>query len=179
MNNATTISRAGAGAAALVLVTGAALAGQASAKDGADDNPRPSDAGTSASRTADQSSRVTDDSRARAASDDSARASSSSRARRAVRGNCTAATDWKLTAKARNGRIEVEFEVDSNVAGQRWTYKIRHDRTVIASGVRTTTAPSGSFSVEKRLRDVAGKHTISATARNARTGESCRATVRM
>ncbi len=48
---------------------------------------------------------------------------------------------------------------------------------MFASGRRTTTAPSGSFSVERRTTDRAGTQRISATARNSRTGEVCRATL--
>ena len=183
MNTATTITRLGATTAALVLLTGAALAGPAAAKDGADDNPSISDDSTN--RTA------TDDNPAASAttappaappttipgtsSDDSTtRASSKNRARAVKRGSCSAATDWKLKAKPRDGRMEVEFEVDSNRTGQRWTYTLLHDGTVKASGTRTTRAPSGSFSVERRLPNAPGVHTFSATATNVSTGETCR-----
>jgi hypothetical protein len=92
-----------------------------------------------------------------------------------VRGDCSGSTNWTLKAKPDDGRMEVEFEVDSNRTGQRWTYTIRHDGVVKASGRRTTTAPSGSFSVERRIADAPGAHRITATAKNARTGEICRA----
>ena len=169
MTTTSTITRFGATTAALLL-TGAAIAGPASAKDGADDNPSISDG--SANRAAADNPR--------AGSDDSAtRVSSTSRARKVTRGNCTAATDWKLKAKPRDGRMEVELEVDSNRVGQRWTYTLRHDGIVKASGTRITRAPSGSFSVERRLPDAPGVHQISARAVNASTGETCRASVRI
>lgn len=95
------------------------------------------------------------------------------------RGSCTAASDWKLKAKPDDGRLEVEFEVDSNRVGQRWTWTIRHDGRTVRSGRRTTRAPSGSFEVERRVVDARGRHTISATARNRRTGELCRAWLRI
>jgi hypothetical protein len=94
------------------------------------------------------------------------------------RGNCSASTDWKLKAKPDDGRLEVEFEVDSNRNGQRWTWSIRHDGSVVHSGRRTTLPPSGSFSVERRVVDAPGRHRISATAKNLRTGEICRASLR-
>ena len=96
-----------------------------------------------------------------------------------VRGDCSARTDWKLKAKPDDATLEVEFEVDSNRSGQRWTWSIRHDGTVVASGRRTTQPPSGSFSVERTVRDAPGTHRISATARNLRTGETCRASLRV
>jgi hypothetical protein len=94
-------------------------------------------------------------------------------------GDCSARTDWKLKAKPDDGRIEVEWEVDQNRNRQVWTWTIRHDGRTVASGRRTTRAPSGSFSVERRIVDAAGKHRVSATARNVRTGEVCRASVRI
>ena len=94
-----------------------------------------------------------------------------------VRGDCSARTDWKLKAKPDDGRMEVEFEVDSNRNGQVWTWTLRSNRSVFASGRRTTQAPSGSFSVERRTGDSAGTQRISATARNARTGETCRSSL--
>lgn len=171
MNTVTTITRLGATAAALVLLTGAAVAGPAWAKDGADDNPSISD---------DSTNRGTTDDNPGTSSDDSTdRASSKNRARAVKRGSCSAATDWKLKAKPRDGRMEVEFEVDSNRTGQRWTYTLSHDGVVKASGTATTRAPSGSFSVERRLPNASGVHTFSAVAKNASTGETCRASLKI
>jgi hypothetical protein len=203
MNTATTITRLGATTTALVLLTGAALAGPAAAKDGADDNPSISDDSTnrtatddnpsagddSATRSAtDDNPSAGDDSATRSATDDNpgtsgddstTRASSKNRARAVKRGSCSAATDWKLKAKPRDGRMEVEFEVDSNRTGQRWTYTLLHDGTVKATGTRTTQAPSGSFSVERRLPDAPGVHTFGAVAKNASTGETCQASLKI
>jgi hypothetical protein len=94
-----------------------------------------------------------------------------------VRGDCANRADWKLKAKPSDGRMEVEFEVDSNRVGQTWTWTLRSNGSVFASGKRTTKAPSGSFSVERRTSDVGGSQRISATARNTRTGEVCRASL--
>ena len=38
-----------------------------------------------------------------------------------VRGDCSSSADWKLKAKPDDGHIEVEFEVDTNRSGRRWT----------------------------------------------------------
>jgi hypothetical protein len=43
------------------------------------------------------------------------------------------------------------------------------------SGASTTVGRSGSFSVERRIVDAPGAHRITATAKNPRTGETCRA----
>jgi len=88
-------------------------------------------------------------------------------------GNCSAATDWKLKAGHRDGRIEVEFEVDSNRNGQTWRVRILDNTVLRFSGTRVTRAPSGSFSVERTIRNMAGRDSIVARARNLATGELC------
>lgn len=63
-------------------------------------------------------------------------------------GNCSSAATWKLKAKERDGAVEVEFEVDSNVVGQTWAFTLSGPGGVLTSGSRTTSAPSGSWSAE-------------------------------
>ena len=63
-------------------------------------------------------------------------------------GSCGGPT-WKLKAQPDDGRVQIEFEVDSNVVGQTWTVKIADNGSTVFSGTRRTTAPSGSFSVER------------------------------
>jgi DUF4097 and DUF4098 domain-containing protein YvlB len=88
-------------------------------------------------------------------------------------GSCTGASDWKLKAKADNGRIEVEFEVDQNVSGDRWRVKIRHDGDLAFRGTRTTRGASGSFEVRIVENDTAGSDAFRARARNLSTDEVC------
>ena len=88
-------------------------------------------------------------------------------------GSCTAASDWKLKAKADDGMIEVEFEVDSNRAGQTWHVTLLKNGTQFFSGNKVTKAPSGSFEVSRRTANPAGADTIKGRATNAATGESC------
>jgi hypothetical protein len=92
-----------------------------------------------------------------------------------ARGNCSRSTDWQLRAKAEDGRIRVRFDVDSNRSGQQWIYTIRRDGAVTASGKRTTKSSGGSFRVERAVADAPGTNRITATARNAKTREYCRA----
>ena len=94
------------------------------------------------------------------------------------RGSCTGSTDWKLKAGSDDGRIEVEAEVDSNVVGQTWRWRLLHNGDVTARGTRTTGAPSGSFDVRRLVVDLAGADTIALRARQPRTGEVCRGSVR-
>jgi hypothetical protein len=88
-------------------------------------------------------------------------------------GNCTASTDWKLKAKADNGRIEVEFEVDSNRNGQTWNVRLQDNGVILDRTSRTTQAPSGSFEYRRLIANRAGTDHITAFARNRTTGETC------
>jgi hypothetical protein len=89
-------------------------------------------------------------------------------------GHCSRASDWKLKLKLDDGRIETEFEVDQNRNGQRWRVVLRRDGAVFFRGIRTTRPPSGSFEVERRPVNRAGRDRISARAVNLRSGEVCR-----
>lgn len=92
-------------------------------------------------------------------------------------GSCRAGTDWKIKAKADDGRIEVEAEVDSNKVGQSWSWKFKDNGAVFATGTSTTTAPSGSFEVERKTANKAGTDNFVFRAVNPKSGEVCRATV--
>lgn len=90
-----------------------------------------------------------------------------------AQGSCSASSDWKLQAKPRDGRLEVEFEVDSNVNGQRWQVQLSDNGVTFFQGSRTTAGPSGSFEVHSRTANRAGADQIMARATNSRTGETC------
>ena len=51
---------------------------------------------------------------------------------------CSGSADWKLKLSPQDGRIEVEYEVDSNVCGQRWRVRITKNGNQIFRGARTT-----------------------------------------
>ena len=93
-------------------------------------------------------------------------------------GDCSGLADWKLKAGPENGRIEVEGEVDSNRAGQRWTWVLRHNGTRIADGVRYTAGASGSFTVRRTPRNLAGTDTFVFRAVRPATGQVCRGVLR-
>jgi hypothetical protein len=88
-------------------------------------------------------------------------------------GSCSGRSDWKLKLSPQDGRIEVEYEVDSNVVGQRWRVRIAHDGVVIFRDVRITKAPSGSFTVRLLTRNHVGTDGFRARARNLATDELC------
>lgn len=88
-------------------------------------------------------------------------------------GACSGSADWKLKAGKDNGKIEVEFEVDSNRVGQSWRVKIRDNGNLRLRATYTTQAPSGSFSAERRIANLAGSDHIVARARNLASGQVC------
>jgi hypothetical protein len=92
-------------------------------------------------------------------------------------GSCSAASQWKLSAKADDGRIEAEFEVDQNVVGDTWKVLLKDNGVTFFKGQRVTKAPSGSFEVKRFTADRAGSDTISARAKNLSTGETCAGSV--
>jgi hypothetical protein len=94
-------------------------------------------------------------------------------------GACSAGAVWELKAKHDDGLIEVEFEVDSNRVGQLWRVRLVDNGVVVFRGTRRTVAPSGSFSVERRIADRAGTDTIRGVARHLATGQRCVGRVRL
>jgi hypothetical protein len=88
-------------------------------------------------------------------------------------GSCSAGSTWKLKLSPENGQIEVDFEVDSNVVGQTWRVRLRHNGEVFFRGTRTTQPPSGSFEVHRVAPNAAGTDTFAARAVNPDTGETC------
>jgi hypothetical protein len=92
-------------------------------------------------------------------------------------GDCSGASNWKLKAKPDDGGLETEFEVDQNHNGVKWNVVIRRNGKTVASGSRTTRAPSGSFDFERTVGNPAGTDTISAVA--TRRGETCRGSLRI
>jgi hypothetical protein len=90
-----------------------------------------------------------------------------------ARGTCSAGAEWKLKGKHDDGRIEVEFEVDSNVVGQVWSVRLTDNGIQRFQGTRTTLAPSGSFTVRRRIVDLAGGDTVRVVATDTASGQRC------
>jgi hypothetical protein len=93
-----------------------------------------------------------------------------------VAGSCTDGSRVKLKVKPDDGRLETELEVDQNRNGVTWTVKIRRDGTLVVDRHATTHAPSGSFSVEKKIANPAGSDRVSARATSP-SGEVCTASL--
>ena len=90
-------------------------------------------------------------------------------------GGCSGSAHWKLKAKADDGRIEVEGEIDSNRSGQVWHWRFKHNGSISARGTKRTAGRSGSFEVSRRMADLAGKDHF--VFRATHGGQVCRGTI--
>jgi hypothetical protein len=91
-----------------------------------------------------------------------------------VAGVCSSHSTALLKVKHRDGRLEVEFEVDQNRNGVPWSVQLLRNGRLAVASARTTGAPSGSFSLERTL--AAGNSPV-IRARATRNGETCTATL--
>jgi hypothetical protein len=94
-----------------------------------------------------------------------------------VAGVCSDTSTSKLKVKRDDGRLKFEFEVDQNRNAVPWAVEISKDGRVVFQGTRLTVAPSGSFSVERRIAGKTGLKTGLIKAVATRNGETCSATV--
>jgi hypothetical protein len=92
------------------------------------------------------------------------------------RGSCSGSSDWKLKLSPENGKIEVEYQVDSNKVGQVWKVRLFHDGNRIFAGKRTTKAPSGSFTVRVAANDGTGSDSFKSRAARVGGDEVCTGT---
>ena len=88
-------------------------------------------------------------------------------------GACSGNSTWLMKAKHDTGRIELEFEVQSNRAGQNWTVRITDNGVLVWSGNKVTNRFE-RFSADRRPSNRAGTDRFVGRATNAKTGEVCR-----
>ena len=88
-------------------------------------------------------------------------------------GSCSGSADWKLKAKHDDGRIELEYEVDSNQSGQTWRVRVRDNGVRVIATRATTGGRSGSFDVERKVTNRAGSDSFVARARDLSSGQLC------
>src|SRR5436190_22738490 len=93
-----------------------------------------------------------------------------------VTGKCTGNSTAKLKVKPDSGRLETEFEVDQNRNGVTWKATIRRNGHVAVRRNMTTRAPSGSWSLERRLTNGSGRDNVSARAVSP-SGQVCTASL--
>lgn len=92
-----------------------------------------------------------------------------------VAGSCGSGATSKLKLKTDDGGIEAEFEIDRNIAGQRWKVTLVRDGSVVARGNPKTNTRSGSFSFERQISNLSGADTITARGTGP-DGLTCTAT---
>ena len=90
-----------------------------------------------------------------------------------VAGTCNGRSSSELDLSRENGRIEVEFEVDQNRNGVRWTVTLHRNGALVGRRVRVTRGPSGSFEARFVTRNGPGADRF--VARATRPGERCSA----
>ena len=91
-------------------------------------------------------------------------------------GACSGSSTWLMKAKHDTGRIELEFEVQSNRAGQAWSVRITDNGVLVLSGNKVTNRLE-RFSADRRPANRAGTDRFVGRAINAKTGEVCRGLV--
>ena len=111
--------------------------------------------------------------------------------RERVRGACTDTSRFKAQLETDDGMIETEFDVKSQVPGQRWTYTLTQNGTVVATSTRTARADDDDddrFDDSPSRRHLAevgwdrdrpnspGRDTFVMRAVNNATGEVCTVT---
>lgn len=97
-----------------------------------------------------------------------------------VSGACTGPSDFEFdlyqdAEDARLGRVEVEFEVESGVRGQRWRVTLFQDGDRIGSATRRTRGRDGEFWVAGYRPVNPGDNAFVIVAENLRNGETCEA----
>ena len=76
----------------------------------------------------------------------------------------------KLKISPEDGGMEVEYELDQNRNGRRWSLRMERDGQQVASGSRVTGGRSGSFEWRVVTSDPAGTNSWTVTAqRGSRT----------
>jgi hypothetical protein len=89
-------------------------------------------------------------------------------------GTCTGGSTSKIKLSEEDGRIEVEFEVDQNRNGVRWSVTLTRNGSRFAQLVRTTRPPSGSFEARRITPNSPGPDAFRARAVSP-SGEVCTA----
>jgi hypothetical protein len=92
-----------------------------------------------------------------------------------ISGTCGSGATSKLRLRAKDGAIQVEFEVKANRGGQRWRVVIAHERRVAWRGQARTRSGSGSFRVRRSIADFGGADQVTVRASGPR-GNTCQAT---
>jgi hypothetical protein len=160
---------------ALAVVPAVAFAKHGADDVGFDDNGGLRDDSVSDDTQADDNGGLRDDSVSDDTQADDSRGGGDSNEKR-VAGNCTGNATSKLKVKPDNGKLETEFEVDQNRNGVTWKVRFRLNGERVVKTTATTQAPSGSFSVQRRLANGPGSDHVVGKAISP-SGPVCRASL--
>jgi hypothetical protein len=89
-------------------------------------------------------------------------------------GTCGGGVRSEIKLKADDGGIEAEVEVHQARRGSSWRVTLSQEGRVVWRGTARAGRSSGAFTVERRLRDLAGADRVSVRASGPR-GVACRA----
>jgi hypothetical protein len=90
-------------------------------------------------------------------------------------GSCSQSSTWSLKLHvATTTSLAVTFEVSNAPAGRQWNVFVS-DRGGTVVVAKRTTSSSGTFSVVRQIKNLAGLDTITVGANTASTGELCSA----
>jgi hypothetical protein len=90
-------------------------------------------------------------------------------------GVCGGKAGTQLRLRAKDGAIELRFEVEQARVAGTWRVVLVHERRVTWRGAARTTRSNGSFRVERALPDLPGYDTVTARAWGP-AGLACRVT---
>lgn len=91
-------------------------------------------------------------------------------------GSCSQGARYDFDVDYDDGYLESNFEVDSNVRGQKWRMSLHHDGNRVLRAVHTTDY-EGEVDFERYRPNTSGSDAFKARAVNLRTGEVCSASI--
>lgn len=83
---------------------------------------------------------------------------------------------YDFSVEKEHGRFDLDFDVESKAAGEKWRVTLRHDKKVVHRSTRTTDR-EGEFDVDRNRPNTKGKDKFVARAKNLATGEICKAKI--
>ena len=92
-----------------------------------------------------------------------------------VAGSCGGSATSKLRLRARDGGLELEFELEHSRPRAPWRVAVVHERRVVWRGMRRASVTGAAFELARRLPDLPGTDAVTVTAWGP-SGETCRAT---
>lgn len=98
-------------------------------------------------------------------------------------GTCTKGSTWKLELDKEHGWIDLDFDAETRSAGDRWNVTVKHKRV---TGKKTFTTRSqsvtdheGELEVDRNLKDRKGTDKVVVRVKSLKTGEVCRASLKI